>query len=308
MRSEHTRRVQGGHGVAARAAARLGINMVAVATIPMKSALVTGCSSGIGLATSIALAKKGYAVYGTMRDPGRDGPLREASAKAGVEVEVVPMDLSVEESIAAAAEKVTGMSGGVDVLVNNAGYGHFGTAEETPVADFRAQFEVNLFGAISLTQKVLPPMRERGSGRIVNMGSVAGRMGLPGSPAYISSKFALEGLTECMRYELSPFSIQTTIIEPGVVKTPFFKSMKVTEPEHPEYQKMMDQIMSGLQMMVNMGTEPDVVAGVVIKALNDTEMLPRYTAGADAAMFIEAKNSRTDMEFERYMKSEVFFR
>ena len=126
---------------------------------------------------------------------------------------------------------------------------------------------------------MLPSMRAKKSGRIINMGSVAGRMGLPGSPAYISSKFALEGLTECLRYELEPFGIQATIIEPGVVKTPFFSSMKITEPKEPEYQKMMNHIMSGLQMMVSMGTDPGAVASVVVKALHDAEMLPRYHAG-----------------------------
>lgn len=282
--------------------------MAADAIWPVKTAFVTGCSSGIGLRTCLALAQDGYAVYGSMRDTARDGPLREAASKAGVDVTVVPLDLSREESIAEAAGRVLEMSGGVDVLVNNAGYGHFGTAEETPVDDFRAQFEVNLFGMVSLTQKMLPSMRAKKSGRIINMGSVAGRMGLPGSPAYISSKFALEGLTECLRYELEPFGIQATIIEPGVVKTPFFSSMKITEPKEPEYQKMMNHIMSGLQMMVSMGTDPGAVASVVVKALHDTEMLPRYHAGADAAMFMEAKNSRTDIEFEKYMKREVLSR
>lgn len=274
----------------------------------MKTALVTGCSSGIGLQTCLALAKDGYAVYGSTREESKEGPLREAAAKTGADITTVSLDLSVEESIAKAAGRILEMTGGVDVLVNNAGYGHFGTAEETPIDDFRAQFEVNLFGLVSLTQKMLPSMRAKRSGRIINIGSVAGRMGLPGSSAYICSKFALEGLTECLRYELDMFGIQTTIIEPGVVKTPFFSSMKVTEPKEPEYQKMMNQIMSGLQMMVNMGTDPGVVAGVVIKALHDAEMLPRYQAGADAAMFLEAKNSKGDMEFERYMKREVLSR
>ena len=274
----------------------------------MKTALVTGCSSGVGMQTCLALAKAGYGVYGTMRDESKAGPLREAAAKAGADITIIPLDLSAEESIAKAAGRILEMTGGVDVLVNNAGYGHFGTAEETPIDDFRAQFEVNLFGLVSLTQKMLPPMRAKRSGRIINIGSVAGRMGLPGSSAYICSKFALEGLTECLRYELDAFGIQTTIIEPGVVKTPFFSSMTVTEPKEPEYQKMMNQIMSGLQMMVNLGTDPAVVAGVVLKALGDTEMLPRYQAGADAAMFMEAKNSKTDIEFERYMKREVLSR
>ena len=150
-------------------------------------------------------------------------------------------------------------------------------------------------------------MRKQSSGFIVNISSVAGRIGLPGSPAYISSKFALEGLGECLRYELGMFGIKTTLIEPGVIKTNFFDSMKIPDSKtDPKYKQLTDNMLAGLKMMVELGTAPSQVADVVIKAIHDEEVLPRYIVGTDAAMFMEAKNSKSDLEFEKYMSKELF--
>ncbi|MBA4448338.1 MAG: SDR family NAD(P)-dependent oxidoreductase, partial [Nitrosopumilaceae archaeon] len=129
----------------------------------------------------------------------------------------------------------------------------------------------------------------------------------PGSPAYISSKFALEGLVECLRYELGQFGIKTTLIEPGVIKTNFFESMKIPDSEtDPKYKELTDHILAGLKMMVQMGTAPSQVAEAILKAIHDDEMLPRYVVGTDAAMFMEAKKMKTDLEFEKYMSKELF--
>ena len=272
----------------------------------MKTAIVTGSSSGIGLHTSLALAKAGYVTYGTMRDVAKAEPLRRAAQERSLDVRIIQLDVDDPASVKAAVAKVLDETGRVDVLVNNAGYGHFGALEETPLSDFKNQFETNLFGVVATIQEVLPSMRAQKGGRIINVGSVAGRMGLPCSPAYVSSKFALEGLTECLRYELDQFGVQATVIEPGVIKTSFFKSMKVTEPKNESYRRLMNHIMSGLQMMVQMGTEPGKVAEVILEAVRQPEMLPRYVAGPDAAMFIKSKNSKSDIEFERYMKREMF--
>jgi len=150
-------------------------------------------------------------------------------------------------------------------------------------------------------------MRKQNSGIIVNISSVVGRMGLPCSPAYISTKFALEGLSECLRYELGQFGIKTTLIEPGVIKTNFFNSMKVPESKiDPKYKTLTNNILAGFKMMVEMGTAPAQVADVIIKAIHDDEILPRYTVGTDAAMFMEAKKMKTDLEFEKYMSKEIF--
>ena len=195
----------------------------------------------------------------------------------------------------------------IDVLVNNAGYGQFGCTEDVTVEEFREQFETNFFSIVRIIQEVAPIMRNQGSGAIVNISSVAGRMGLPGSPAYISSKFALEGLGECLRYELGMFGIKTTLIEPGVIKTNFFDSMKIPESnKDPKYKQVTENMLAGLKMMVEMGTPPSQVAEVVTKAIHDEEMLPRYIVGTDAAMFMEAKKSKSDLEFEKYMSKELF--
>jgi NAD(P)-dependent dehydrogenase (short-subunit alcohol dehydrogenase family) len=272
-----------------------------------KVALVTGSSSGIGLETSLALAKDGYRTFASMRDTGKAIELQEAAKKENLSIDVIELDVDKEDSIMSAVKKVMSEAGRIDVLVNNAGYGQFGCTEDVPIEDFRKQFETNFFSIVRIIQEVAPIMRKQGSGVIVNISSVVGRMGLPGSSAYISTKFALEGFSECLRYELGQFGVKTTMIEPGVIKTNFFKSMKIPESKtDPKYKELSDKILSGLKMMVEMGTAPSQVANVVIKAIHDKEILPRYTAGTDAAMFMEAKKMKTDIEFEKYMGKELF--
>ncbi|WP_428323748.1 SDR family oxidoreductase [Nitrosopumilus sp.] len=272
-----------------------------------KVALVTGSSSGIGLETALALAKDGYHTFASMRDLSKAGELENAAKKDNLPIEVIELDVDKEESIVSAVKKVTDSAGRLDVLVNNAGYGQFGCTEDVSVDDFRKQFETNFFSIVRIIQEVAPIMRNQNSGNIINISSVAGRMGLPGSPAYISSKFALEGLGECLRYELGQFGIKTTLIEPGVIKTNFFESMKIPDSKtDPKYKELTDHILAGLKMMVQMGTAPSQVAEVIIKAIHDKEMLPRYVVGTDAAMFMEAKKMKTDLEFEKYMSKELF--
>ena len=272
-----------------------------------KIALVTGSSSGIGLESVLSLARDGYYTFASMRNVGKAGELEHAAKKENLSVEIIELDVDKEESIISAVQKVVTKNGRLDVLVNNAGYGQFGCTEDLTIDDFRKQFETNFFSIVRIIQEVAPIMRKQNSGNIINISSVVGRMGLPGSPAYISSKFALEGLGECLRYELGQFGIKTTMIEPGVIKTNFFNSMKVPESKiDPKYKTLTDNILAGLKMMVEMGTAPSQVADVVMKAIHDDEMLPRYVVGTDAAMFLEAKKMKTDLEFEKYMSKELF--
>lgn len=272
-----------------------------------KVALVTGSSSGIGFEISLALARDGYYTFASMRDTSKDVKIKEIVKKDSLTIETIELDVDKEESIASAIKKIIDSKGRIDVLVNNAGYGQFGCTEDVSISDFKKQFDTNFFSVVRIIQEVAPIMRKQKSGAIINISSVAGRMGLPGSPAYISSKFALEGLGECLRYELGQFGIKTTLIEPGVIKTNFFDSMKIPESKvDPKYKELTDHILSGLKMMVQMGTEPSVVAESVIKSLHDDEMLPRYVVGTDAAMFMEAKKAKTDLEFEKYMAKELF--
>ncbi len=272
-----------------------------------KVALVTGSSSGIGLETCLALARDGFHTFASMRDTKKAAALQEAAKKENLSIEVIELDVDKENSIKSAVAKVMSDSGRIDVLVNNAGYGLFGSLEDVPIEDFKKQFETNLFGIIILIQQVAPIMRNQGDGFIVNISSVAGRIGFPSSSAYISSKFALEGLSESLRYELGPFGVKVIIIEPGVVKTPFFSSMKVVEPKPDSpYKEITDKIISAVKMMAELGTLPVEVAKTVVKSINDKEPLPRYLVGNDASMFLEAKKMKTDIEFENYLKKELF--
>lgn len=272
-----------------------------------KVALVTGSSSGIGLESVLALARDGYHTFASMRNTSKAGELENAAKKENLPIEIIELDVDKEESIVSAIKKVIADAGRLDVLVNNAGYGQFGCTEDVSVEEFRKQFETNFFSIVKIVQEVAPIMRNQNSGIIVNISSVAGKMGLPGSPAYISSKFALEGFGECLRYELGQFGIKTTLIEPGVIKTNFFESMKSPDSKtDPKYKQLTDHIHSGLKMMVELGTPPSQVADVIIKAIHDDEMLPRYIVGTDAAMFMEAKKTKTDIEFEKYLSKELF--
>ena len=272
-----------------------------------KVALVTGSSSGIGFETALALARENYFTFASMRNTDKAEKIQEIAKKENLNLEVIELDVDKEESIKSAVKKIQEQKGRIDVLVNNAGYGLFGCVEDITIDDLKAQFETNFFGVVRLIQEIAPTMRKQGSGIIVNVSSVAGRIGFPGTPAYISSKFALEGLSESMRYELSPFGIKTIIIEPGVIKTNFFSSMKVTEAKQDSpYKEITEKVMNGVKMMSEMGTPPDEVAKTIIKAIQTEQPLPRYIVGSDASMFLEAKRVKTDIEFENYIKKELF--
>ena len=175
--------------------------------------LVTGASSGIGYETAILLAKKGHKVYGAARRVERMEPLRAFG------VTPVILDVTSEDSMQACVSGILAAEGRLDVLVNNAGYGYFGAIENVPLEEARRQLEVNVFGLARLTQLVLPSMREQGFGRIVNVGSVVGRMVLPFGGWYHVSKYSVEALSDALRIELKPFGIDVVLIEPGGVDT-----------------------------------------------------------------------------------------
>ena len=273
-----------------------------------KVALVTGSSSGIGFETSLALARNGFHTFATMRDLGKDEKIKQIIEKEDLSIEILELDVDNEESASTAIEAILGKKQRIDVLVNNAGYGMWGTVEDLSVDEFKEQFETNFFSIIRLIHKIAPIMRKQGSGDIVNISSVAGRIGFPVSPAYISSKFALEGLSESLRFELMPFGVNVIIIEPGVIKTNFFNSMKMAEKsnKNSEYNEITEKVISGVKMMAEMGTHPNEVANTVVKALKEEKPLPRYVVGNDAMMFLEAKKMKTDIEFENYLKKELY--
>ncbi len=272
-----------------------------------KVAIVTGSSSGIGYETALALARDGFYTFATVRNLKKADKISQVAKKENLNIEIIELDVDDEKSISAAIEKILAKKQRIDVLVNSAGWGLFGSVEDVSMKDFRAQFETNFFGIISIIQKVAPIMRKQGAGVIVNVSSVAGRIGFPGSPAYISSKFALEGLSESIRYELGQFGVKIIIIEPGVIKTNFFSSMKIAEPKPDSpYKEITEKVIMGIKMMAELGTPPSEVATTILNAVKEENPRPRYIVGNDAQMFLEAKKTKTDTEFENYLKKELF--
>jgi len=273
-----------------------------------KVAIVTGTSSGIGFETSLALAREGYFTYATMRDITKSDKIKETAQKENLKISILELDVDNEKSVKSAIAQILEQKQRIDVLVNNAGWGLWGCVEDVSIDEFKEQFETNFFSIIRLIQEVAPTMRKQSSGTIVNVSSVVGRIGFPASPAYISSKFALEGLSESLRFEFAPFGIDVIIIEPGVIKTDFMKNMKMAKKSELDtvYKDITTKVVSGVKMMVEMGTPPKEVAGTIVKAIKDKKPLPRYVVGNDALMFLEAKKSKTDIEFENYLKKELY--
>lgn len=175
--------------------------------------LITGCSSGIGEATAARLAKAGHTVYATARKPATLADLEKAGCRT------LALDVTDSVTMENAVARIEAQHGAIDVLVNNAGYGLYGPIEQLPMSELRRQFETNVFGLVELTQRVLPAMRAKGRGKIINVSSMGGRMTLPGGGAYHASKYAVESLSDALRLEVKPFGIDVVLIEPGPVKT-----------------------------------------------------------------------------------------
>ena len=273
-----------------------------------KVAVITGTSSGIGFETALALAREGYYTYATMRDTAKSDKIKELGKKDNLKISVLELDVDDENSVKNAIRKILDQKQRIDILVNNAGWGLWGCVEDVSVDEFKAQFDTNFFSIIRLIQEVGPIMRTQGSGKIINISSVAGRIGFPASPAYISSKFALEGLSECLRLEMAPFGVDVVIIEPGVIKTNFLNPVKLSKKSESDtaYSDITTKVVSGIKMMAEMGTPPKEVADAVVKSIKDDKPLPRYIVGNDASMFLEAKKNKTDIEFENYLKKELY--
>ena len=273
-----------------------------------KVAVVTGTSSGIGFESALALAREGYYTYATMRDTVKSDKIKELGKKDNLKISVLELDVDDEISVKNAIRKILDQKQRIDILVNNAGWGLWGCVEDVSIDEFKAQFDTNFFSIIRLIQEVGPTMRTQGSGKIINISSVAGRIGFPASPAYISSKFALEGLSECLRLEMAPFGVDVVIIEPGVIKTNFLNPVKLAKKSESDtaYRDITTKVVSGVKMMAEMGTHPKEVADAVVKSIKDDKPLPRYIVGNDASMFLEAKKNKTDIEFENYLKKELY--
>lgn len=196
-----------------------------------KVALVTGCSTGVGLHTAVRLAEAGFAVVATMRDLAKQQALLDEAGKAGVAVEVRALDVTDQGSIDAAVSGVLADHGRIDLLVNNAGAGFLGSVEQTSDADLRRTMETNFFSVWNMTKAVLPQMRERGSGRIISVTSVGGLLGQPFNEAYCAAKFAVEGMMEGLAPLAQQMGIDVCLVEPGPINTEFVASVRSTSQD-----------------------------------------------------------------------------
>jgi short-subunit dehydrogenase len=274
-----------------------------------KVAVVTGSSTGIGYETSLLLARSGYLTFATTRSIERASSLIEVKKKEGLPISVIQLELNDESSIDTSFLEIERNFGKVDILVNNAGYGLLGCLEDLSIEEVKEQFEVNFFGTIKLMQRVIPGMRLRKRGIIVNVSSGAGIVGFPCMTAYVCTKFALEGLSESIAYELRPLGIRVIIIEPGVIRTHFIKHAMIAERaanENSPYFHIFQKIYKNIDFMQQHATPPSDVARVVLNAINDTKPNFRYLVGNDIAVVAEAKKSLSETEFRSVMMQQIF--
>ena len=269
-----------------------------------KVAVVTGSSTGIGYETSLILARNGFLTYATMRNLNKSENIKSIASKENLPIQIKQLDVTDDVSVTNAIQPISSEAGRIDVLVNNAGYGLNGAFEDLAMDEIKAQYETNVFGLIRTTQAVLPIMRRQKSGTIVNISSGAGRFGFPSGSAYVSTKFAVEGLSESISYELEPFGIKVVIVEPGVIRTNFGNGLVVAkksqDPNSP-YSQMMKKIAHSFEELMKNSSSPDLVANVVLNAVKDENPNLRYLAGNDVEQWLGAKRNMSDEEFHKMM-------
>jgi NAD(P)-dependent dehydrogenase (short-subunit alcohol dehydrogenase family) len=258
----------------------------------MSTIVITGTSRGIGLATALELARAGHQVVATMRNPPRSPELGEQAAKEKLPVRIQAMDVDSDESVKQAFGQILAQ-GPVDVLVNNAGIERVGAIEETPVTDFRTCMETNYFGAIRCIQAVMRPMRERGSGAIINVTSVAGKISVSPMGPYSASKFALEALSEALAQELKAFGVRVAIVEPGIIDTRMARNIEGLSGSktYPQVRRIA-ALFEGT-MTAGAG-QPQVVARKIREIVESETWQLRHPVGPDAEPFLTWRRSMND--------------
>ena len=269
-----------------------------------KTALVTGASSGMGKVIAQQLLKDGLNVVVAAR---RVDKMDDLKAEGAYPIE---LDVSEEGSVKAAVETINSKFGGVDVLVNNAGFGLYGAVEDIPMDKARYQLDVNVFGAARLIQLVLPYMREQRSGKIINISSMGGKIYTPLGAWYHASKHALEGFSDCLRLEVSPFGIDVVVVEPGIIQTAFGEVLSEPLKEisgDGAYSDLVNKLVEGTAESYEsgMGSSPQVIADVVSKAVKARRPKTRYAAGKYARLTIFVRKWLGDRVFDRMVMSMV---
>lgn len=270
--------------------------------------LITGCSSGIGRATALRLARAGHTVYASARQSPNE------LAAAGCRT--LALDVTDDASMVRAVQQIEAEHGAVDVLINNAGYSQTGALEEIPIDLLRKQFETNVFGLVRLTQLVLPGMRRQGSGRIVNLSSMGGKLTFPGGGAYHATKHAVEALSDALRFEVRGFGIDVVLIEPGLIRTGFgaaaVESMQdnqaqATSGVYAEFNQSVARATREVYekgFLSRLGGEPDDVARVIERALRARRPRARYTVTASAKLLLAQRRLMSDRAWDAFLRSQ----
>lgn len=262
----------------------------------MSVILVTGASTGIGQETALHMARKGHTVYASARNPATADELKEKIAAENLDIKVIKLDLVDPVSIQSAVAEVMQQSGRIDALVNNAGIGAGSAVEETPLEVVRDIFETNYFGTVSVLRAVTPIMREQKSGRIVTVGSLAGRVVMGCHAHYSASKWAIEGLSEALAFEMAEFNVKVAIVEPGCVLTPIWGKVEPSEEISP-YQNTIDRLGKFFQFGLNRPAMPADVAEAIAHAIESDKPHFRYPVGPDAVESLAARAKVTDDEW-----------
>lgn len=268
-----------------------------------KTFFITGANSGFGLAIAAAAIDAGHRVIGTVRSEAS----REALAKTLPSLRTDICDVTEFDRIPGVVQQVEEEHGPVDVLINNAGYGHEGVLEESPIEEMRRQFDVNVFGAVAVAKAFLPRFRERRSGFIVNVTSMGGMITMPGIAYYCGSKFALQGISEVMRSEMAPFGVHVTMLCPGSFRTDWAgRSMVRTERSIADYDSLFDPIREARQAVSGKQLgDPDKLAAAVLMLVDSTNPPPQLLLGSDAFKHVSAKLERLQQEINAW-KSVTF--
>ncbi len=275
---------------------------------PSKAVLITGCSSGIGRASALRLSRAGWRVYATARRPETLSELADAGCRT------LALDVTDEQSMVSAVAEIESAHGAVGVLINNAGYSQSGAIETVPIEAARRQFETNVFGLVRLTQLVLPKMRAQRWGKIVNVGSMGGRLSFPGGGHYHATKYALEAISDALRFELRGFGIDVVLLEPGLITTDFGEAATTSMSElesseddpYAEFNATVGAVTKGAYdgPMRHLGGGPDRVAKVIERAITRRRPPARITVTPSAKMLITTRKLLSDRAWDASMRKQ----